>query len=140
LTPGAILAENVRACTGILKEVNPGGRIYVWSDMFDPNHNARDGYYMVNGDLAGSWEGLDPGVIIGCWYFEKRAESMAFFAGRGNPVLAAGYYDGAPGIGVKRIGEWMAAAPGGALRGVMYTTWENRYEDLEGFAGRAWGR
>jgi hypothetical protein len=32
---GLMLAENVRACAGILREVNPGGRIYVWSDMFD---------------------------------------------------------------------------------------------------------
>lgn len=140
LTPGQILAENARACVGILKEVNPGGRIYVWSDMFDPHHNAHAGYYLVNGDLAGSWEGLDQGVIVACWYFERRAESMRFFAERGHPVLIAGYYDGVPGAGVRQIGEWLGAVPKGAeLRGVMYTTWENRYGDLEGFAERAWG-
>ena len=59
LDAGALLADNVRACTRILREINPGGRIYVWSDMFDPYHNARDDYYLVRGDLAGSWKGLD---------------------------------------------------------------------------------
>ena len=42
LTPGQMLADNVRQCTQILKSVNPRARIVVWSDMFDPNHNAVD--------------------------------------------------------------------------------------------------
>src|SRR5262249_20347582 len=39
-TPGALLAENAKRCVAILKEVNPQARIVVWSDMFDPHHNA----------------------------------------------------------------------------------------------------
>ncbi|MFO0833426.1 MAG: hypothetical protein U0638_00535 [Phycisphaerales bacterium] len=141
LMPGQILAQNVKSCTMIVREINPAARIYVWSDMFDPSHNARNDYYLVRGDLAGAWEGLDQDVIVACWYFEKRAESMAFFAGRGNPILIAGYYDGPSGQGVKHIAEWLAAVPPGAnLRGVMYTTWERRYDDLEPFAGAAWTR
>lgn len=141
LSPGQILAQNVKSCTMILREINPGARIYVWSDMFDPSHNARDDYYLVRGDLSGSWEGLDKDVIIACWYFDKRAESMAFFEGRGNPILIAGYYDGPAGQGVKQIAEWLAAVPPAAnLRGVMYTTWERRYDDLEPFATAAWKR
>ena len=58
LTPGGLLADNVRQCTAILKSVNPRARIFVWSDMFDPHHNAVDQYYLVNGTLKGSWEGL----------------------------------------------------------------------------------
>src|SRR5262249_10240432 len=58
LDAGALLADNVRSCIRILQEVNPGGEIYVWSDMFDPNHNAHKDYYLVRGDLSGSWEGL----------------------------------------------------------------------------------
>ena len=42
LTPGQLLADNVRQCTEILKSVNPRARIVVWSDMFDPHHNAVD--------------------------------------------------------------------------------------------------
>jgi len=130
LAAGQIMADNVRACTRILKEVNPGGRIYVWSDMFDPGHNAHNNYYLVNGDLAGSWEGLDKDVIIVCWDNDRAYESMKFFADRGNKVLMAGYYD-APVDGAR---QWLDAArkvPG--VCGMMYTTWEDKYDDLEAF-------
>ena len=36
--------------------------IYVWNDMFDPFHNAVNDYYLVRGDLKGSWEGLPKDV------------------------------------------------------------------------------
>ena len=58
-TPGELLAANARRCVGDLAGGGPeGARSSVWSDMFDPNHNAVDDYYLVNGTLAGSWEGL----------------------------------------------------------------------------------
>ena len=59
LDAGPLLAANVKACIKILRDLNPGGDIYVWSDMFDPNHNAVKNYYLVKGSIAGSWEGLD---------------------------------------------------------------------------------
>lgn len=131
LDAGAILADNVRTCVRILKEVNPGGTIYVWSDMFDPHHNATTNYYLVRGDLRGSWEGLDRDVIVVPWYFEKRAESLRWFAERGHRQLMAGYYDGVP----EQVRDWSsAAAQVEGVLGVMYTTWQNRYADLERFA------
>ena len=93
LDAGAMLADNVKTCIKILRDVNPGGNIYVWSDMFDPNHNAHRDYYLVRGDLSGSWEGLDKDVVIVPWYFEKRDASLKFFAERGHHQLIAGYYD-----------------------------------------------
>ena len=136
LTPGQIMADNVRTCINILNEVNPGGRIYVWSDMFDPNHNAHDRYYLVNGDLAGSWDGLGRDVIVAVWYRQKRAESMKFFADRGNRMIVAGYYDEP----VANLRQWLDAAealtPAGTpslVRGTIYTTWQRHYQDLEAF-------
>jgi hypothetical protein len=122
----------VRACIRLLREVNPGGNIYVWSDMFDPHHNARTNYYLVRGDLSGAWEGLDREVIIVPWYFEKREVSLKFFAERGHRMILAGYYDGAP----EQVRGWLTAGqafPG--VLGVMYTTWQNQYRDLERFSG-----
>jgi len=29
--------------------------ILTWSDMFDPNHNAKDKFYLWDGNLTGSW-------------------------------------------------------------------------------------
>ena len=131
LTPGAILADNVKTCARILRETAPGCRILVWSDMFDPNHNAHKDYYLVNGDLAGSWQGLDKGIVIAVWYFDKREASMRFFSGLGNKMLIAGYYDADPA----RIGDWLATARAvGGVEGVMYTTWRKDFSNLDAFS------
>ena len=132
LDAGAILAENVKTCARILREVNPGGNIYVWSDMFDPNHNAHKNYYLVRGDLSGSWEGLDKDIIIVPWYFEKRKESLKFFADRGHHQVIAGYYDHKP----EQLTDWLQTAQSheSSVIGVMYTTWQHKYGDLERFA------
>ncbi len=131
LDAGAILAANARTCIDILREVAPGCAIYVWSDMFDPNHNAHAGYYLVRGDLAGSWQGLDKKVVVAAWHFDARERSLRFFHDRGHPILIAGYYDQDP----TRVRDWLAAADahGGAVA-VMYTTWRNDYAQLERFA------
>jgi hypothetical protein len=132
LTPGELLADNARRCLAILREINPGGRVYVWGDMFDPNHNAVPGpYYLVNGPLTGSWEGLDPEVIVVPWLESKGRESLGFFAGRGNRQLIAGYYDKDP----RAVLNWLEAARSvpGSVAGVMYTTWEQDYSNLEAF-------
>ena len=138
LTAGAILADNVKACAAILRSTNPDGRIFVWSDMFDPHHNAvKDYYYLVRDSLEGSWEGLDRDVIVSCWHFDKRSESLQWFTGRGHEVLMAGYYDSDPG---KNARGWLEAARGlKGVGGLMYTTWRSRYEDLEEFARVGWG-
>ena len=105
--------------------------------MFDPTHNAHADYYLVRGDLAGSWEGLPSDVGIAAWNFDRRDESLAFFAKRGHPLLIAGYYD-AP---VEQVDRWLdAARKVKGVRAVMYTTWAARYDDLEPFAERvrAW--
>ncbi|MFI5459791.1 MAG: hypothetical protein ACHRXM_30585 [Isosphaerales bacterium] len=129
LTPGQLLAENARQCTAILKSVNPQARVVVWSDMFDPHHNAVDQYYLVNGSLKGSWEGLSRDVVIANWNGGKARESLSFFADRGHPQIIAGYYDGDD---LANFQQWDAAArniPG--VFGFMYTTWQSKYGLLE---------
>jgi hypothetical protein len=128
LTPGGIAAKNVKFCTGLLESAVPGGRILVWNDMFDPHHNAVKDYYLVNGTLEGSWEGLDPKVEIMNWNFGKRDESLAFFGRRGHPQVIAGFYDESLG----NVGKWLdSAAKVKGIRGFMYTTWRNDYSRLE---------
>ncbi len=127
LSPGEILARSARECAGLLDGSTP----YVWSDMFDPHHNARKDYYLVRGDLDGSWEGLPKTAVVVNWNFDACEKSLRFFAERGHRQVIAGYYD-APPAGVKK---WLAAAEGvPGVEAVMYTTWQNRYEDLEEFA------
>jgi hypothetical protein len=128
---GQLLAQNVRYCIDFIREMNPGGRIYVWSDMFDPHHNAVKDYYLVNGDLTGAWEGLDAEVIIVPWAMETREKSMPFFAQRGHSQLMAGYYDG---DAVTNAQAWLkTAAKIPKVTGLMYTTWQQDYSQLEVF-------
>ncbi|HWX18983.1 MAG TPA: hypothetical protein VN578_03650 [Candidatus Binatia bacterium] len=130
LDAGALLADNVRTCASILRQVNPGGRIYVWTDMFDPNHNAHGNYYLARGNFTNSWQGLDSDIIVVPWYYDQRAASLQFFAGLGNRQLIAGYYDAAPTL----VTNWLnAARPYPGICGVMYTTGQNDYSNLETF-------
>ncbi len=128
LSSGRIFADNVRSCLKILKETAPGREIYVWSDMFDPVHNAHDDYYLARGGMSGTWEGLDPDVIVATWFFDRRDESLAWFSSRGHRTLLAAYYDKLP----ERATEWLESArrSRGTI-GIMYTSWYDRYEDLE---------
>lgn len=130
LDAGTMLADNARTCINILRQVNPGGRIYVWSDMFDPFHNAQANYYLVRGNLTNSWLGLDPQITILPWNIATRTNTFQFFSGRGHSQVIAGYYDSGPG----QIATWLNAAqtfPG--ILGVMYTTWAGQYTDLASF-------
>jgi hypothetical protein len=106
--PGRLLADNVRRCVALVKEVNPKARLVIWSDMFDPNHNAVERYYLVNGPLTGSWEGLPREVIVANWNGGKRSESLRWFAGRGHEQVIAGYYDD----GLEDFRRWDEAARG----------------------------
>ena len=131
LDAGAVLAANVKACTQILRDINPRGQVYVWSDMFDPHHNAVKDYYLVRGSLVGSWEGLDPSVNIFNWNFGHRDESLKFFATRGHHQLVAGYYDGP----LDNLTKWLdSAAKSRNVDAVMYTTWQGNYSEIERFA------
>jgi len=132
MTAGQIYADNVKTCIGILRDLSPSSRIYVWSDMFDPNHNAHDHYYLARGGMQGTWEGLDPDVVVATWFYDKRDESLEWFSSRGHQTLIAGYYDQRP----ERARDWLEAASRvkGTI-GIMYTSWYDRYEDLESFAG-----
>lgn len=125
---GEIAAANLTFCTDVLRRTVPQGRILVWSDMWDPFHNARDNYYLVNGSLKESWKGLASDVVVMNWNFGQRESSLAFFSERGNHQILAGFYDQSP----ERVWEWIAAArkiPG--VDGFMYTTWKQDYSQLE---------
>lgn len=135
MTPGQLLADNARRCVAMIRKANPKAEIYVWSDMFDPYHNAVEKYYLVNGSLRGSWVGLDKDVEYVNWYFDARAKNAPWISKRGNRQILAGYYDGSP----ETIATWLKDVEGvSGMDGVMYTTWADRYDDLEAFAKAAW--
>lgn len=136
LTPAQILADNMRQCVRILQEADPGKPMYVWSDMFDPHHNARKTgpYYLVKGDgpWYGSWEGLPKEVTIVNWQMggKTRRDTMLHFSRLGHHQILAGYYDGSPDM----ISGWLKDAQGiSGLDGVMYTTWQHNFSQTGAF-------
>jgi hypothetical protein len=126
-TSAQILAANLRACRGFAGDA----QVYVWNDMFDPNHNAVDAYDLARGSLAGSWDGLDRDVTVVNWNAAMPGASLRFFAGRGNPQVWAGYYD-QPLAAMRRILPLLDRTP--HVNAIMYTTWQDRFDDLEAFA------
>jgi hypothetical protein len=127
MDPGGVLAANVRDCRAALAPA----RVLAWNDMFDPFHNAVRDYYLVNGDLAGGIAGLDSSVTIVNWNQHRARESLRYFSRRGHRQVFAGYYDGRPEE-VRPILRLLRRTPGAYA--VMYTTWRDRYDDLEAFA------
>ncbi len=138
MTPGELLAWNVHKAAQIIRDLRPDAEIWVWSDMFDPMHNAVDHYYAVNGSLKGSWKGLDPGIGIVNWNGGLMGKNCPFFADMGLKQILSGYYDGdEDGSGITK---WLDATRGvRGIVGAMYTTWEDRYEAMDAWAKRAWG-
>jgi hypothetical protein len=141
LTAGQLLAGNVQATWATVGSIL-SGPAYVWSDMFDPYHNATPTYqyvYPVEGDLTGSWLGLPQGFIIMNWNLGDLTQSLGWFAGQqaGEPQsfqqVIAGYYDSGDGAG-SASSELQAANGIPGLVGLMYTTWEGDYSQLGAFA------
>ncbi len=133
-----ILGGAIARQFGILRELNPKANVFCWSDMLDPNHNARDHYFLVEGDYSGSWQYVPPDLGIACWYYQKRRESLQHFSGLGFRTLAAAYYDEDT---LDNPRGWLAAldeTPGAG--GIMYTTWHNKYDLLAAFGDLLSGR
>ena len=68
-TSGEAFANSLRTTLDIADRVTGDAELYVWGDMIDPNHNARDNYYEVAGDLDGAIDAVDADrvTVINWW-------------------------------------------------------------------------
>ncbi len=128
---GELLGECITKQSQILRRHNPGARIYVWSDMLDPNHNAHGNYYLVKGDFTGSWQHIPRDLIIAVWGGAPREKSLRFFAQEQFPILVACYYDADDLTEVKGWLDLARTTPN--VRGFMYTPWQKKYGLLADF-------
>jgi hypothetical protein len=69
--------------------------------------------------------------VIVNWNTPRLGESLRFFEQRRHAQVYAGYYD-QPVDAIRDALPGLRTAPG--VFAVMYTTWQERYEDLERFA------
>ena len=138
MTMGQILGDCITRQVAIIRDVNPKAQVLIWSDMLDPNHNAHDNYYLVDGDFTKSWTYIPKDMIIVCWYYQKRNQSLKFFSSLGFRTLAGAYYDGDTLDNPAGWLEVLDRTPGAG--GIMYTTWRNKYELLGPFGDLVTGR
>ena len=124
----ALLGECVTRLSATLRRHIQDCEVLIWSDMFDPGHNAHARYYLVEGDFTGSWNYIPKSTVVVVWGGRPRESSLKFFSEHGFPIVIAGYYDSDR---LDDVREWLRlgrALP--AVRGFMYTTWQRRYEFL----------
>ncbi|HZU24656.1 MAG TPA: hypothetical protein VFA04_03990, partial [Bryobacteraceae bacterium] len=144
LSMAQILGDCVTRQFQMIRDVNPKAEVWVWSDMFDPNHNAREQYYLIDGSFRETVQYIPRELHIACWYYEKRDLSLSFFSKLGYHTLGAAYYDADDLTNPRGWMESLARTPG--AEGIMYTTWENKYGllgpfgDLVAGSGLAPGR
>lgn len=126
-----LLGECVtRQCQTIRKYI-PNAKIYIWSDMFDPNHNAHSDYYLVKGDFTGSHKYIPKDIIIAVWGGAPREKSLKFFENEGFETLIACYYDAKD---LEEVKGWIKFAKDTKnVRGFMYTPWRKSYSLLPEF-------
>jgi hypothetical protein len=126
-----LLGECITKQTQILRRYNSNAEIYVWSDMLDPNHDARGQYYLVEGDFTGSWNYVPKDLVIAVWGGEPREKSLRFFSEQGFRTIVACYYDAE---NLDEVKGWLKIArPLTNVRGFMYTPWQRKYELLPEF-------
>ncbi len=141
-SPGAALAASIGHVHDLARAIDEHAPLWVWSDMFDPFHNAAERetpYYLVDGDWRGSAQGLDPRIGILNWNRgASRRDSASFFGERGHRQILAGYYDASPNRFADRA--WLAELTGiPGIDGVMYTQWGSGFDRLEAWAEHVWG-
>jgi hypothetical protein len=128
LSMAQILGDCITRQCAIIHAASPGAKIYCWSDMLDPNHNAIRNYYLIKGDLTDSWQYVPADLGIVDWNYDKRKKSLRFFSGHGFSTMAAVYYDAGS---LESTRKWLHELDRTA--GAMYTTWEHDYSNLAQF-------
>jgi hypothetical protein len=135
MTPAHLLAGDLARLREIVRAMDPQIQVSIWSDMLDAFHNARDRYYLVNGDLTGAADLVPKDLVIGDWNREKMQESVDFFVSKGFPVFVSND----AGSTLSATLDWSEAArrKAGGL-GEMFTTWTQNYDNLETVADYMW--
>ena len=139
MSAGELMDWSLQQSLQIYRSAMPRASFYTWSDMFDPAHNAHDHYYYVEGDFSGSWTGLPRNLTILNWNVDNLKPALVWFSGLDprQPVafeqVIAGFYDRADGAAEaqKEVSQAMGI-PG--IKGFLYTTWNDNYSQLEGYA------
>lgn len=141
-TAAETLANTFKNVRSYLKEKHPNTKVFVWNDMFDPEHNAVANYWTVNGSLVPIKNTLDASTTVVNWLEydnlnpDKQVRSLSYFSQQQVPQLIALYYDD-----VAKVSPWLAslkraensANPVRGVKGIVYTSWVGNtgYDNLK---------
>lgn len=133
-TPANLLGSHMQLLVGKLAEMDPDLEVGVWSDMFDPNHNARDDYYLIDGDLTGIIDMIPKSLWIMAWHSGVIQETLGDFSSRGFQTM--GSNDATSSTAKTR--DWAQALRDVDGAGKMFTTWDDTYDDVHVLADYMW--
>lgn len=126
-----ILGDCVARQYALIRSVNIDADMWMWSDMFDPGHNAIKNYYLTRGDLDGVWKRIPQEIGMMCWINGKRRKNLRHFSQAGFRTMGACFYDVNDDANMV---QWRALLDKTAgAQGMMYTTWQHDYTLLERF-------
>jgi len=134
-TCGQIAADNIAKCYASIEKAQPGVKgVFVWSDVYDPFHNAaKETYLLVRGETGWneSWKGLPKAMGLINWNAGKPA-SVKFFADEGHPQIISG----CSADGLTKILNESGKQKG--VCGVIYVTWGGDFsKNVEKYAEAA---
>ncbi len=132
ISAAQMIGECVTRQAEMIWELNPEAELFIWSDMFDPNHNAlgHQGkfYYHVDETFENSWNYIPKNLTMVCWYHEMREKSLAHFSGLGFKTLGSSSGD------LQVAKDWLESLrKTQGANGIMYTTWSENFELLADF-------
>jgi hypothetical protein len=126
ISAAALVGDTAQWLYDQVHAVNPNAQVLVWSDMFDPNHNALKKYFLVDGSLVGTWKYVPKNMGIMCWYFDQRKASLEFFSSHGFKTFSSAGPDSTALDNPKGWLTVMDTTPGAT--GIMYTTWSGDFK------------
>jgi hypothetical protein len=141
LSPAEILGDNITKCYEIIEERKSDADVWIWSDMIDNFHNARNDYYLVNGDLTNAIDFVPNQINVMNWNGRDEIvqNSLSFFEDHGHRQMSAPFYDNDESQ-IRKWKDWTRfKSEFGHFDGMMYTTWQNDFDYIPHFAEYSWG-
>jgi len=132
LSLAEILGDCITRQFQLIRKINPRAEVYVWADMLDPYHNCRDNYYLCHGDFTGASRFVPKDVIMVPWHWGFYEKNFKFFSDQGFRILAWTNMGDPPAF--ERVQYALKAfqtTPG--AQGVVYCTWQGRYDKVGEF-------
>ncbi len=136
ITMAETVGDCVHKCADILKEVNPRVQLYMWGDLFDPNHNGdeREGkyYFHVHGNYSGSWNYIPKDMVMIPWWDEIMEKSVQHFDSLGFKTISGCYYDRDDDFSIlKKMMKDLKKYD--SHTGFMYCSWEDKFDLVSAF-------